>query len=80
MRSVSEGFFILYRLQRRLSRENVNKPPPAAGRPKPKPTKPKPSFPKVIALYAYDAQDTEELSFNQTDVIEVIKESKSMAF
>jgi hypothetical protein len=27
-------------------------------------------------LYAYDAQDTEELSFNAGEVIEVLKEGK----
>ncbi|XP_067932052.1 unconventional myosin-Ie-like isoform X2 [Watersipora subatra] len=65
-------------LQRKLSRDNkVNKPPPAAGRPKPKSAQPKPSLPKVKALYAYDAQDTEELSFNQSDMIDVIKENEN---
>lgn len=51
------------------------KPSPGAGRPKPKPTpKPKPSLPQCKCLYAYDAQDTDELSFNEGDMIEIIKE------
>ena len=54
-----------------------NKPVAGAGRPKPKKAlPPKPSLPKARCLYAYDAQDTDELSFNEGDVIEIIKEGK----
>ena len=65
-----------YRLQRRSVAEN--KPVAGAGRPKPKKKAlpPKPSLPKARCLYAYDAQDTDELSFNEGDVIEIIKEGK----
>lgn len=49
------------------------KPLPGAGRPKPAP-KPKPRAPQCRALYAYDAQDTDELSFNADDVIEILSE------
>lgn len=49
------------------------KPLPGAGRPKPAP-KPKPRSPQCRALYAYDAQDTDELSFNAEDVIEILSE------
>jgi myosin-1 len=30
--------------------------------------------PQCKALYAYDAQDTDELSFNADDIIDIIKE------
>lgn len=59
------------RLQRRRSKEV--KPVPGAGRPKPAP-RPKPRSPQCRALYAYDAQDTDELSFNADDVIEILTE------
>uniref|UniRef100_H9G469 Myosin IE n=1 Tax=Anolis carolinensis TaxID=28377 RepID=H9G469_ANOCA len=63
-------------LQRRLSKEA--KPVPGGGRAKPKPKpKPQPRFPQCRALYAYDAQDTDELSFNADDMIEIIKEDPS---
>ena len=63
-----------FRLQRRSFAEG-NRPKPGAGRPKPKKAlPPKPSLPKARCLYAYDAQDTDELSFNEGDIIEIIKE------
>lgn len=58
------------RFHRRLSKEV--KPVPGAGRPKPKPRSP-----QCKALYAYDAQDTDELSFNADDVIEILTEGTS---
>ncbi|XP_034466328.1 myosin IEb [Hippoglossus hippoglossus] len=61
-------------LQRRRSKEV--KPLPGAGRPKPAP-KPKPRCPQCRALYAYDAQDTDELSFNTDDVIDILTEDPS---
>ncbi|XP_068180711.1 myosin IEb [Antennarius striatus] len=61
-------------LHRRRSKEV--KPLPGAGRPKPAP-KPKPRSPQCKALYAYDAQDTDELSFNADDVIEILSEDPS---
>ncbi|XP_056141830.1 myosin IEb [Lampris incognitus] len=61
-------------LQRRRSKEI--KPVPGAGRPKPAP-KPKPRSPQCRALYAYDAQDTDELSFNTDDVLEILTEDPS---
>nr|2XMF_A Chain A, Myosin 1e Sh3 [Mus musculus] len=33
--------------------------------------------PQCKALYAYDAQDTDELSFNANDIIDIIKEDPS---
>ncbi|KAL2076582.1 hypothetical protein ACEWY4_027820 [Coilia grayii] len=57
-------------------RQSTSRPPPGAGRPKPAP-KPKPQVPQCRALYAYDAQDTDELSFNADDLIDIIKEDAS---
>ncbi|CAI5661427.1 unnamed protein product [Oreochromis niloticus] len=57
-------------VHRRRSKEV--KPPPGAGRPKPKPR-----TPHCRALYAYDAQDTDELSFNAQDIIEIVTEDPS---
>uniref|UniRef100_A0A3B5K7G7 Osteoclast-stimulating factor 1 n=1 Tax=Takifugu rubripes TaxID=31033 RepID=A0A3B5K7G7_TAKRU len=57
-------------------RASVSRPAPGGGRPKPAP-KPKPQVPQCKALYAYDAQDTDELSFNADDVIDIIKEDAS---
>ncbi|KAG7274284.1 hypothetical protein CRUP_037211 [Coryphaenoides rupestris] len=57
-------------------RPSDSRPAPGGGRPKPAP-KPKPQVPQCKALYAYDAQDTDELSFNADDVIEIIKEDAS---
>ncbi|XP_030886935.1 unconventional myosin-Ie, partial [Leptonychotes weddellii] len=61
-----------------VRRQTSSRPPPAGGRPKPQP-KPKPQVPQCKALYAYDAQDTDELSFNANDIIDIIKEGKCMA-
>ncbi|XP_056300622.1 myosin IEb [Pseudoliparis swirei] len=61
-------------LQRRRSKEV--KPLPGAGRPKPAP-KAKPRSPQCRALYAYDAQDTDELSFTADDVMEILTEDAS---
>ncbi|NWR17338.1 MYO1E protein, partial [Emberiza fucata] len=59
-----------------VRRQTSSRPPPAGGRPKPQP-KPKPQVPQCRALYAYDAQDTDELSFNANDVIDILKEDPS---
>lgn len=60
-------------LQRRRSE---HRPDPGLGRPKPSP-KPKPRTPHCRALWAYDAQDTDELSFNADELIEIISEDAS---
>ncbi|XP_029318030.1 unconventional myosin-Ie isoform X2 [Cottoperca gobio] len=57
-------------------RPSASRPAPGGGRPKPAP-KPKPQVPQCKALYAYDAQDTDELSFNADDLIDIIKEDAS---
>uniref|UniRef100_A0A7N8Y8N3 Osteoclast-stimulating factor 1 n=1 Tax=Mastacembelus armatus TaxID=205130 RepID=A0A7N8Y8N3_9TELE len=56
--------------------QSASRPTPGGGRPKPAP-KPKPQVPQCKALYAYDAQDTDELSFNADDIIDIIKEDAS---
>ncbi|XP_078608687.1 unconventional myosin-Ie-like isoform X1 [Branchiostoma floridae x Branchiostoma japonicum] len=60
----------------RRSIETKVRPNIAPNKPKPKP-KPKPSLPQCKALWAYDAQDTDELSFNADDVIEIVNEDGS---
>lgn len=56
------------------TKQSTKRPPPGAGRPRPPPA-PKPkTLPECRCLYAYDAQDTDELSFNEGDVIEIVKE------
>lgn len=64
--------FICRLRQKRASLHEQRKPPP--GRPKPKP---KPALPRCKAIYDYDAQDTDELSFIVGDVIDIILEGKS---
>uniref|UniRef100_A0A7M4FW44 Unconventional myosin-Ie-like n=1 Tax=Crocodylus porosus TaxID=8502 RepID=A0A7M4FW44_CROPO len=57
---------------RRLSQDT--KPVPGGGRAKPHL---QPCLPRCRALYAYDAQDTDELSFNADDLIEIVREDPS---
>lgn len=54
-------------------------------RPAPRPNKPKPPakprlYPVVKALYDYDAQDTDELSFSAGDEIELMQKRKFFTF
>jgi myosin-1 len=37
----------------------------------------KPRFPTVRAIYAYEAQDTDELSFQEGQIIELVKKDES---
>lgn len=67
------SLFVLWHL--RAHRPSASRPAPGGGRPKPTP-KPKPQVPQCKALYAYDAQDTDELSFNADDMIDIIKEGE----
>ncbi|XP_031432344.1 myosin IEb [Clupea harengus] len=61
-------------IHRRRSKEY--KPVPGSGRPKPAP-KPKPRTPQCKALWPYDAQDTDELSFNGDDIIDILTQDSS---
>lgn len=69
-------FFFSSFFSPRAHRQSTNRPTPGGGRPKPAP-KPKPQVPQCKALYAYDAQDTDELSFNADDLIDIVKEDAS---
>ena len=51
------------------------RPPPKARKP---PPAPKPSLPQCKALYDYDATDTDELTFKENDIIEVISQGRCM--
>lgn len=54
------------------------RPSPGTGRPKPNlQPKPTPSLPQCKCLYAYDAQDVDELSFNEGDQISIVTEDAS---
>ena len=58
-----------------------SRPAPGAGRPKPRPQpKPKEKLLQCRCTYAYDAQDTDELSFNEGDIIEIVSEGKYLLF
>jgi len=61
----------------RKSQEMQNRPAPGAGRPKPRlQPKPKEKLPECQCMYAYDAQDTDELSFAEGDIIGIVHEGK----
>ena len=56
-------------------------PPPANRAKKPKPAQaPKPSLPKCKALYDYDATDTDELTFKEGDIIDIVKEGEAYCY
>ena len=58
-----------------LSQANTLKPVPGGGKPRPA-MKPKPALPKAKALYDYTAQDLDEMTFKEGDIIEIVKERK----
>lgn len=55
---------------------NSSRPVPAEGRPKPSMTKPHPKA-TVRALYDYQAQDTDEISLVEGEIVELIREGMS---
>ncbi|XP_048583332.1 uncharacterized protein LOC5501785 isoform X2 [Nematostella vectensis] len=64
-------------VQRETSKKTRGvKKPPIPGKPRLAP-KPTPSLPKCKTLYAYDASDVDELSFQADAIIEIIKEDPS---
>jgi len=62
---------------KRASVGQPDKPPPGGGRPKPAPKPRKPALPKIKALYKYEAQDVDELSFEEGDILELVLEDES---
>jgi len=61
----------------RQSVEVKDRPAPASGRPKPTPKgRPLEQLPKCRCVYTYEAQDVDELSFNEGDVLEILKEGE----
>ena len=72
--------FVGFRSAKRRTSQKQQRPkaqPRPGGRPKPAlPRKPAAQLPTVRCRYAYDAQDVDELSFNEGDVIEVLKEGE----
>jgi len=63
-------------VQRTRSTHRKAPPPPTTASGKPPPPR-KPQIPHVKALYAYEASEVDELSFNEGDVIELVKEDAS---
>ena len=72
MKNIILKLIISFCSSKRKSQEA--RPVPGHGRPKPPPARKPVSNPKARCLYAYDAQDTDELSFNEGEVIEIIRE------
>uniref|UniRef100_A0A8C9VVM4 Osteoclast-stimulating factor 1 n=1 Tax=Scleropages formosus TaxID=113540 RepID=A0A8C9VVM4_SCLFO len=64
----------------RIQRQTISRPTPGGGRAKPASKlglTSKPQLRHCKAMYAYDAQDTDELSFSANDIIKIIKEDAS---
>nr|CAD7393292.1 unnamed protein product [Timema cristinae] len=59
--------------EKRASLSSGVKPVPGGGKPRPA-MRPKPSLPKCKAMFDYTAQDLDEISFKDGDIIEIIKE------
>lgn len=60
-----------------VKRQSCRQSRPAPGGGRPKPTAPKPALPKCRTLYAYEAQDTDELSFSENEIIQIVKQDSS---
>ncbi|CAF0864311.1 unnamed protein product [Brachionus calyciflorus] len=57
----------------RQEQDKIIKPPLPASR---KPKVPEPNYPKCRAMYAYQASDPDELSFEENDIIYLVKEKE----
>lgn len=68
---------IIIRAQR-ASLMKPSQPAPTARKPRPKP-KPQEKVIQCKCVFAYDAQDTDELSFNPGDIIELVKEGSPLS-
>jgi myosin-1 len=62
---------------RRASAKARTAPPPVASKTAKIQPKPPQNLPRCRAIYTYEAQDTDELSFNEGDIIEIIREDPS---
>ena len=56
----------------RTKDKSISKPVMSRKKPPP-PPKPTPKLSTCVAMYPYDAQDTDEISFQANDVIEIVK-------
>uniref|UniRef100_A0A8C8FHS1 Osteoclast-stimulating factor 1 n=1 Tax=Oncorhynchus tshawytscha TaxID=74940 RepID=A0A8C8FHS1_ONCTS len=72
--SISHPFIPLFRMQRRRSISSQRPPPAPSSRSK---AQPRPMGPRCRALYQYAGQDTDELSFDANDVIDLLNEDAS---
>ena len=55
----------------------TERPVPGGGRPRPKPrVRTVTSLPRVRAMYDYEAQDLDEISLKEGEVLELVKEGK----
>jgi len=52
------------------------RPLPGGGRPKPSMRVQRPALPKVRALYDYTAQDNDEISLVEGEILELLREGK----
>uniref|UniRef100_A0A8C7N2R0 Osteoclast-stimulating factor 1 n=1 Tax=Oncorhynchus kisutch TaxID=8019 RepID=A0A8C7N2R0_ONCKI len=72
--SISHPFIPLFRMQRRRSISSQRPPPAPSSRSR---AQPRPMGPRCRALYQYAGQDTDELSFDANDVIDLLNEDAS---
>lgn len=63
-----------------VGKEMSQRPVPGGGRPRPAPRTVRQTLPKVQALYDYDAQDVDEISFQEGDTFELIKECEYIEY
>ena len=59
------------------SPSSTRPPPKSRAKPPARGPKPAPALPKCKAVFDYDATDTDELSFKEGDIIDIIKEGEA---